>query len=120
MDLLPFKNLPPHRPRQFVPSQVDLGEWEQVAPLFETLEQRAAECQKASELEKWLLAWSELSAAIDEESAKRYIAMTCHTDNPDAEKAYLHFVEHIEPQLKPRQFKLEQIYIRHPLRKELP
>ena len=30
---------------------------------------------------------------------------------PEAEKAYLHFVEHVEPQLKPRQFKLEKIYV---------
>ena len=37
--------------------------------------------------------------------------MTCHTDNAEAEKAYLHFVEKIEPQLKPRQFELEKIYV---------
>ena len=42
----------------------------------------------------------------------RYIAMTCHTDNAEAEKAYLHFVENIEPQLKPRQFELAKIYRR--------
>ena len=40
--------------------------------------------------------------------------MTCHTDNAEAEKAYLHFVENVEPQLKPRQFALEKIYIAHP------
>ena len=66
----------------------------------------------SGELERWLLDWSELNAALDEESSRRYIAMTCHTDSPDAEKAYLHFVENVEPQLKPRQFALEKIYIR--------
>ena len=35
----------------------------------------------AAELERWLLDWSELSAALDEESSRRYIAMTCHTNN---------------------------------------
>src|SRR5207237_216167 len=35
------------------------------------------------------------------------------------EKAYLHFVEQIEPQLKPRQFKLSEIYLTHPLRPQL-
>ena len=59
----------------------------------------------------WLLDWSELSAALDEESSKRYIAMTCHTDNAEAERAYLHFVENVEPQIKPRQFKLAQTYV---------
>jgi oligoendopeptidase F len=46
--------------------------------------------------------------------------MTCHTDNADAEKAYLHFVENVEPQLKPRQFALEKIYVTHPLQEKLP
>src|SRR5262249_23587853 len=54
-----------------------------------------------------------------EESSRRYIAMTCHTDNAEAEKAYLHFVEKIDPQLKPRQFKLAQLLIGHPLRDQL-
>ena len=64
--------------------------------------------------------WSELGAALDEESTVRYIAMTCHTDNAEAEKAYLHFIEHVDPQLKPRQFKLAQAYVGHPLRAQLP
>ena len=72
--------------------------------------------QSAADLERWLLDWSELSAALDEESSQRYIAMTCHTDNAEAEKAYLHFVENIEPQLKPRQFELAKLCIAHPLR----
>lgn len=120
MSLLPFGKLPPYRPRKFVPPTIDLGDWPQIAPLFDQLEARAAQCQTAADLERWLLDWSELNAALDEESSRRYIAMTCHTDNADAEKAYLHFVEKVEPQLKPRQFALEQTYVAHPLRAELP
>ena len=112
MNLLPFGKLPAHRPRAFVPHTIDLGDWPQIAPLFEQLESRAASCKTAAELERWLLDWSELNAALDEESSRRYIAMTCHTDSADAEKAYLHFVENVEPQLKPRQFALENIYVR--------
>jgi oligoendopeptidase F len=120
MGLLPFDTLPRHKARQFVPAEIDLGDWGRVAPLFDTLEQRAAQCGSAPELEKWLLAWSELNAALDEEATRRYIAMTCHTDDPEAEKAYLHFVEKIEPQVKPRQFKLAQVYVAHPVRSQLP
>jgi oligoendopeptidase F len=120
MNLLPFGKLPAHRPRSFVPQNIDLGDWPQVAPLFDQLETRAAQCKTAAELERWLIDWSELSAALDEESSLRYIAMTCHTDNADAEKAYLHFVENVEPQLKPRQFALEKIYVAHPLHEKLP
>lgn len=120
MSLLPFGNLPVHTPRQLVPSQINLGEWNQIAPLFDQVEQRIATAKSVPDLERALIDWSELSAALDEESSKRYIAMTCHTDNPEAEKAYLHFVEKVEPEIKPRQFKLEQAYLAQPLRAQLP
>jgi oligoendopeptidase F len=119
MNLLPFKDLASHRPRAFVPKEINLGDWPQIAPLFDRLEARAAQAKSAAELEKWLLDWSELNAAIDEEASRRYIAMTCHTDHPEAEKAYLYFVEHVEPEFKPRQFALEKIYVAHPSRAEL-
>src|SRR2546423_26358 len=45
--------------------------------------------------------------------------MTCHTDNSEAEKAYLEFIEKIEPQAKPRQFKLAQLYVASPVRSKL-
>jgi len=120
MNLLPFGKLAPARPRSFVPQNLELGDWPQIAPLFDQLEARAARAGSAAELERWLLDWSELNAALDEEASRRYIAMTCHTDNADAEQAYLHFVEHVEPQLKPRQFALEKIYVAHPQRGKLP
>ena len=109
MNLLPFDSLPAHKSRRFVPEKIDLGDWVQIAPLFDMLQKRSAACKTVDELENWLIDWSELSAALDEEASKRYIAMTCHTDDSGAEKAYLHFVEKIEPELKPRQFELEKI-----------
>src|ERR1043166_9454825 len=120
MDLLPFHNLPPFKPRRFVPREIDLGDWGGIDPLFDQLEARAGRCKTVPEFEQWLIDAGELSAALDEESSRRYIAMTCHTDNADAEKAYLHFVEAVEPQLKPRQFQLAKIFLEHPLRKKLP
>ena len=120
MNLLPFGELPIHTPRRLMPKQIDLGDWTQISPLFDAVEQRLTNSTTAAELERALFDWSELSAALDEEGSKRYIAMTCHTDNADAEKAYLHFVEHVEPEIKPRQFKLEQAYLAQPLRAQLP
>jgi oligoendopeptidase F len=46
--------------------------------------------------------------------------MTCHTDSADAEKAYLHVVEKIQPEIKPRDFQLAKLFADHPLRKQLP
>src|SRR6266550_3382285 len=86
MNLLPFGKLSPAKPRTFVPQNLDLGDWPQIAPLFDQLERRAAGANSAAALERWLLDWSELNAALDEEASRRYIAMTCHTDNADAEK----------------------------------
>jgi len=119
MSLLPFDALPPHKARTFVPKSLNFGDPSAIAVLFDELERRAPGCKTAADLEAWLLSWSELRAALDEEGSKRYIAMTCHTDSPEAEKAYLEFVEKVEPLVKPRQFKLAQTYVNHPLRSKL-
>src|SRR6266853_536181 len=119
MGSLPFDKLPPHKPRRFVPPAADLGDWTQISPLFDRIEMRGPQCADPAELEAWLVDWSESSAALDEESARRYIAMTCHTEDAEAEKTYLQFVQEIEPQAKPRQFKLAQLYVGHPLRPKL-
>ncbi len=120
MSLLPFGVLPPYRKRRFVPENVDWNDWSAIEPLFDRLDAAVAKAASAAELERWLLDWSELSAALDEESGRRYIAMTCHTDNAEAEKAYLHFVEEVDPKLKPRQFALQQAFVKHPQRGDLP
>ena len=69
-------------------------------PLFDLLDARPIET--ADQLELWLLAQSELNACINEESSKRYVAMTCHTDDQQIEAAFLHYVENIVPRCKPR------------------
>ncbi|MFM8470663.1 MAG: M3 family oligoendopeptidase [Limisphaerales bacterium] len=119
MNLLPFSNLPTHAPRRFVPAQIDLGDWAQIAPLFDQLDARAPQCRTVADFERWILDQGDLAAALDQEGSQRYIAMTCHTDSPEAEQAYLHFVEKIEPELKPRQFHLAKLYLAHPLRAQL-
>ena len=119
MNLLSFRELPPYSPRRFLPAQINLGDWTEIAPLFERLEDSAPKCATLPALEEWLSQAGELGAALDEESSRRYIAMTCHTDNPAAEQSYLDFVENIDPKLKPRQFQLAQLYLKHPLRAAL-
>ncbi len=120
MNALPFENLPAGKPRTFVPPRVDWSDWQQIAPLFDRLEARAPECKSVADLERWLLDWGEFSAALDQDGSERHIAMTCHTDDAEIEKAYLHFIEHILPQVKPRDFKLAQLFVAHPLRQQLP
>jgi len=120
MSLLPFGDLPVYRPRTLVPESIDLGNWEAVEPLFDELERRLAACKTVEALEQWIRDSGELAAALDEEGSRRYIAMTCHTENAQAEKAYLEFVEQVEPRIKPRQFQLARQFLQHPCRSGLP
>ena len=105
-------------PRQFVPRDASMGDWAQIEPLFRALQERAI--TSVEELEQWLADISELSAAIAEERAKRYIAMTTQTDDPARETAYQEFIEHIEPKVKPQWHALETLYLAMPYRRLLP
>jgi oligoendopeptidase F len=119
MKSLPFENLPIAKPRTFVPAKVDWGDWNQISPLYDQLESRIAACKTPADLEQWLLDWSELSAALDQDGTQRHIAMTCHTEDAALEKSFLHFIEEIQPKTKPREFKLAQLFVAHPLRNKL-
>ncbi|MGQ0568356.1 MAG: M3 family oligoendopeptidase, partial [Armatimonadota bacterium] len=50
------------------------------------------------------------------ERTRRYVAMTCQTDDPAREQAYLSFVEQIAPNIKPLAHALEEAYLRSPHR----
>lgn len=85
-------------PRQFVPDDAVLSSWEAIKPYYDQL--LDSDLNSAEEVEQWILDLSELEGIVDEEGSRRYIAMTCATDNEEVEKAYLDFVENIEPHLK--------------------
>lgn len=120
MSLLPFGSLPVYGPRCFVPADFVLSDPESLEELFDELEARLSRCTTTEQLQAWLVEVSELTAVVDENGSRRYIAMTCHTDDPVAEQSYLEFVEKIEPRLKPRQFRLAELYLKNPLRNQLP
>ncbi|MBI4660813.1 MAG: M3 family oligoendopeptidase [Verrucomicrobia bacterium] len=120
MSDLPFANLPLFQPRQFLPAGLNLGDWSQVAPFFERLEACLLKSSTAADLERCLVDWSELTAALGEESARRYIAMTCHTENSESKRAYRVFVENVHPHAQSRHFRLAQHFLSHPLRHEFP
>ncbi len=104
-------------PRRFVPQTADMGEWGQIEPLYRELLERPI--TSTAELEQWLIDSSELSSAIGEERARRYIAMTQQTDDKAREAAYQHFVEHIDPQIKPLGQALSIKYLQSPHRAHL-
>jgi len=101
-------------PRTFVPDDIDLGDWAAVQPWVEELLER--QLTSAADLEQWLLDLSELQSCVSEERARRYIAMTCDTEDEDAESRYLELVEHFMPAAKPWFHKLNEYYVASPYR----
>ncbi len=104
-------------PRNFVPKESDLGEWEEIEPLFKDLLDRELKTKKS--IESWLRDLSELEACLDEEGSRRYISMTCNTADEELEKSYLQFITEIEPRLKPYSDKINRKYLDSPMRKKL-
>jgi oligoendopeptidase F len=113
-----YSRLPREYPRRFVPSKLDFDDWDQLQQIFNELEKRPLQTSK--QLESWLEDESEFYSALYEEYAVRYARMTCQTDDSAREKAYLRFIEDIEPKIKPRAFNLDRKFLDTPARKELP
>ncbi len=116
---LMFEKISIHTPRQFVPPNINIGNWTTLEPLFKQLEEQLKTASNTAKLEQVILNWEELSSVIAEEGSKRYIAMTCQTEDKDAEKSYLEFVEKIEPEEKQCNFRLAKKLTKHPHCKEL-
>jgi oligoendopeptidase F len=109
--------VPQAYPHQWLPQELELKTWEQIEPWYEKLMDQPVET--SSDLERWLLAAGELNAVVGEEGVKRYVAMTCQTDDPEREAAYLAFVRDIEPKLKPIQNVIRARYLDAPCRLDL-
>ena len=105
-------------PRRWLPADAPLTTWEQIEPWYRRLLDRPIDSARV--LEDWLFDVGELNGAVGQEGVKRYIAMTCQTDDPEREAAYLAFVREIEPKLKPIQNEIRAKYLDSPHRAELP
>ncbi len=117
MALLNPQTLPHEFPRKFVPAKMDLGDWASVEPLFNELQNR--KITSTADLEKWLKDLGELEDVLDEEGSIRYVRMTCKTDDPEIEKKFLEYLEHISEPSKPKSFALLKKYWDCPFRSSL-
>ena len=105
-------------PRNFLAEELTLSSWDDVSKYYSDLEHRAID--SVDDLETWIADGSELSSFLSEESSRRYIAMTCSTDDEQAEKDYMVFVEQIAPHLKEAQDKLNRKLVACPFAEQLP
>lgn len=105
-------------PRRWLSPDLEFKTWEQIEPWYRKLLDRPI--SSPHELEEWQFDVGELNAAVGQEGVKRYVAMTCQTDDPDREAAHLAFVRDIEPKLKPIQNELRTKYLDSSYRAGLP
>jgi oligoendopeptidase F len=82
----------------FLPAALDAGSLPALEPFFRELQQRTL--PDVAAVERWLLDESELSARISAELARRYIRMTCHTEDAAAKAAYLAMEQEVVPHVK--------------------
>ena len=114
MSLLTAQSIPHPYPRTYVPKDAHLGDWDQVQPLLQELQNRPI--HSATELQKWITDLNELEQILGEESSIRYVRMTCNTEDPQIERDYLDFLEKISEPSKPLFFALLKKYCDSPYR----
>ncbi len=100
-------------PRNFVPKDFKITDWESLEPFFEDLLRR--EILTIKDLERWLKDESELETVTNEDICWRQIRMTCDTENKALEDAFTYFHLEIQPKLQPYVDALNRKLIFHPL-----
>ncbi|WP_210486185.1 M3 family oligoendopeptidase [Rufibacter aurantiacus] len=91
--------LPERKPRQYMPADFEVRDWESLESYFEELKTREINSQE--DLEKWIADRSELESVLSENLAWRYIKMTCDTQDEALTQAFQFFVTEIEPKASP-------------------
>ncbi|TXC81733.1 M3 family oligoendopeptidase [Luteibaculum oceani] len=85
--------------RRFLPLDLKIEKWEDIAPFLEQLEERVIE--NAADLENFIFDLSEVEAVLEEAGAWRYIRMTCDTANKEYVDNYTYFINEIQPKIAP-------------------
>ncbi|QSR83809.1 M3 family oligoendopeptidase [Methylacidimicrobium sp. B4] len=115
-----FAPVAPFAARTFLPAETDLCSLPVLEEHFGRLERELGDARSAPALEAWLGHYDEVQAAMDEVRAKRYIAMTAQTDDPEREKAYLEILTVVDPWRKARQMGILRAFCQHPCINTLP
>jgi oligoendopeptidase F len=103
---------PPAPARTYVPQSLNPAEWAQLQPLYQRLVDRPV--RSTAELLHLLADYSELCAAVSEYAARVRIDQTCHTDDKQIEARFLHYIQEIQPRIKPLDFALQKKVVESP------
>lgn len=96
---------------------VDPGNWPSVEAAFVALERESL--TTVEQLESWLRRFSDLLAVLQDERNRRYVAMTCRTDDSVAGEAYRAFERDLQPKIRVWEQRLLARYAESPARGKL-
>ncbi len=99
--------------RYFVPNDLNPDNEKQISELYRKLLLRDIPVDTAK-LRQWIMDWSELNSVLSDVNCRRYVAMTCNTQDEKAAKAYNDFVENIQPVMNEYDDKLNKKLMAHP------
>ena len=102
----------------FVSDDLDGASWPAIEPHMNDLRDRTLSCSGC--LKTFIADRSALSEIISEARARLYIDMTCHTDDEVIQKAWMDFVENVEPKLSEYSDILNRRIVEHDAVGELP
>lgn len=102
----------------FVPENLDPSDFDQIESLLQALYDR--DLPDVDALMHWLADMAELEAVVHEYGTRLHIATSCHTDDSESERHWLHYVNEIQPKYQPWVFRLQQKLVACPHRKALP
>ena len=102
----------------FVPDDLDGSSWRSIEPYMNDLRDRNLSCSTC--LETFIADRSSLSEIISEARARLYIDMTCHTDDEEIQKAWMAFVENVQPKLSEYSDILNRRLVEHKAVGDLP
>ena len=102
---------------KYISPEANISSWDDLQPLFQELQNR--EINSVSDLEEFILHYSELIALFDEKYAWSYINMSCHTENKDYVQQYELFSSVIAPKASKVSNIIDKIICESPFAKDL-
>jgi oligoendopeptidase F len=90
----------------FVPADFDPSDFAHIEPLGKKLLEQPA--TTADEAAAWIANASELFAVIWEYGTRKHIDTACFTEDEEKEKAFLHFIQEVQPKIEPMMFELKK------------
>lgn len=109
--------IPQRKQRSFVANDINLNDWESIAPYYTALEEK--QINSIEELKQWLNDWSELETALQENSRWIYVRTTVDTTDEKAKADQINLYTKIYPYVTAIENRLSQKFVDSPYTAQL-